>query len=557
MGKRNWVKPGSGQPASRAKSRSASPPGGDEGVHRYPAPGEPAPLGAEHVLNPTDGPSFVFNIAPDGAILYVHHARSDVPVDLLGTSIFDHTRPEQQDYVRTALQRVFATGEGCEYESRGFPPLVSHRWYEWRLAGNQLDSHVVSATMVVRDITPWKEREAELRQLCDRLKEDNERMSAGTASLKVTLAEYDEERKRARLSVNSNKQQVEQLSADVARLKATLEQRERQLETEKARNVKDDVVTATTIAKHATRWQKAERALEAEREKHKRQLEELYVELARREDRSVVSDGEQGEHDRYRTLLDHAGEAIFIIDAASGQFIDANDTGCRWLRRPRAELIKLKAADLDLEFPVDTPDENADHVPNTRRGGRVHILRDGVVRRQDGSTFAVEVATVRQRHADTEYTLVIAREVNARRRTQEALHEAEEKFHTLLDLSYDAIYLSARDGTVEEANRAAIELFGYTREELLRLEARKLYKHAKHIRAFQQDVEKDGIVSGMPVELSAKDGTSIHGLLTVTLRHGGDGSILGYQCIIRTDRKAEPAASGASVPPTDEVQWVK
>ncbi len=560
MGKRNWVKPGSGRPEPTATSRSGLSPGGSEVVPSYPASLEPAPLGAEHALDPSDGPTFVFNVGPDGAILYVHHARPDVAVDLQNSSIFDHTPLGQQDFVRAALARVFGNGDTSEYEALGFPPFVDDHWYECRLAANKLEGKVVSATVVVRDITRWKDKEGELRRLCDRLKEEKEQLSASADKLRGNFAERDREREQARLRENRDKQELEQLSADVARLMATLAERDRELVTERARNVKDDVVTATTIAKHATRWKKAEDALEGERVRHKKQLEQLYVELAKRQDDRTAGNG-KGEHDRFRRLLDQAGEAILITDPESGRFIDVNETACRWLRRSRKELLTLRTTDLELEFPVDAPDENADHVPNTRRRGRAHILRDGVVRRQDGSTFAVEVATVRRRHADCDYTIVVAREVNARKRTQQALREAEERFRWLFDLSNDVVYLSARDGTVEDANPAAVELFGYTREELLRLEARKLYKHAQDIRAFQQGVEDDGIVRDLPVVLSTKDGKLISGRLTATLRHAGDGSVLGYQCIIRP---APPTGPDQDAPSQDrnvgaegDIQWVR
>jgi CheY-like chemotaxis protein len=46
-------------------------------------------------------------------------------------------------------------------------------------------------------------------------------------------------------------------------------------------------------------------------------------------------------------------------------------------------------------------------------------------------------------------------------------------------------------------------------------------------------VAKKGFVRDMEVELVNKSGTPFQGLLTATHRHGGDGSVLGYQCVVR------------------------
>ena len=62
------------------------------------------------------------------------------------------------------------------------------------------------------------------------------------------------------------------------------------------------------------------------------------------------------------------------------------------------------------------------------------------------------------------------------RRAGEGTREAEEKYRTLFDESNDAIYITSREGKFLDVNPALLELFGYTREEMIdKLDVREIY----------------------------------------------------------------------------------
>ncbi len=304
------------------------------------------------------------------------------------------------------------------------------------------------------------------------------------------------------------------------------------------------VVSATIIARDMTGWQGAQDGLRTERDQLSDLLQQLSDELATVRDQLAHQDRSDSERARFRTILDQAGEAIFLIDPNTGRLVDANETACRWLGRGREQLLSMRIHDLNLEFSVESPNGVADHVTDTRYAPRPWVFTEGVHRRRNGTSFPVEVAIARGRFDDRDYLLIVARDIKQRRRIDEAVHENGDNYRSLFELSRDAIYLSARDGTVVEVNEAAIDLFGYSRAEIIGLEARNLYMEPRDIRAFQERVEEAGSVRDLPVEFRAKNGARIDGLLTVTHRRAGDGGILGYQCVVRprvdSDR-AEPA----------------
>ena len=136
------------------------------------------------------------------------------------------------------------------------------------------------------------------------------------------------------------------------------------------------------------------------------------------------------------------------------------------------------------------------------------------------------------------------RDITEQKRMQEALAASERRYRRLFEESRHALYITARDGTFIDANRALEELFGYSRGELKDLKAAVLYADPVDRARFQADVERRGSVRNYEVRLRNRDGTLRDCLLTTTARRSSDGSVLGYEGIIEdvTERKRSTEA---------------
>jgi two-component system, cell cycle sensor histidine kinase and response regulator CckA len=122
---------------------------------------------------------------------------------------------------------------------------------------------------------------------------------------------------------------------------------------------------------------------------------------------------------RFRSVLDQAGEAIFMIDPDSGGFIDVNETACRMLGFPRDELLTKNISDVELgDADWLTPASQAE----LRKGS---VSTESVYRRSDGSRSPVEIAVSLRRYIGQDYLLVVARDIAERKQMEIQLAQAD------------------------------------------------------------------------------------------------------------------------------------
>ena len=128
---------------------------------------------------------------------------------------------------------------------------------------------------------------------------------------------------------------------------------------------------------------------------------------------------------------------------------------------------------------------------------------------------------------------------NERKQIEEALRKSEERYRTLFEESRDAIYTTSEEGGFLDANQSMLNLFGYSREEMIGLKARETYVHPDDRLKFKQKIGREEFVRDYEIKLRKKDGTEMDCLLTAIVRKTADGNIAGYQGIIRdiTERK--------------------
>jgi len=134
-------------------------------------------------------------------------------------------------------------------------------------------------------------------------------------------------------------------------------------------------------------------------------------------------------------------------------------------------------------------------------------------------------------HDATEYSLM--QEELTRQRIEYERTIAEKKYHVLFEQSRDPIFISTREGRFVDINQSMLDLFGYTREEMMELAVEKIHTNPSNLKTLQEKIEQYEFVKDHDVTLRKKNGQEIDCLVTSTLRRGDKGEIIGYQGIIR------------------------
>jgi diguanylate cyclase (GGDEF)-like protein/PAS domain S-box-containing protein len=115
----------------------------------------------------------------------------------------------------------------------------------------------------------------------------------------------------------------------------------------------------------------------------------------------------------------------------------------------------------------------------------------------------------------------------------EALRRSEEKYRTLFEDSRDAIAITDRDGTFQDVNKAMLDLFGYKKEQMMVRKFQDLYVEPSAAAQFRHEIEKQGSLRDHEAKLLKKGGKAMHCHLIATQKRSEDGTVTGYQGIVR------------------------
>jgi PAS domain S-box-containing protein len=125
--------------------------------------------------------------------------------------------------------------------------------------------------------------------------------------------------------------------------------------------------------------------------------------------------------------------------------------------------------------------------------------------------------------------------------SMEALRRSEAKYRNIFEKSRDVIYITTREGEFLDVNESAYRLFGYTRNELLQMNAKQLYSNQADRKKFEKEIRLKGEISDHEVELKTKSGDKIYCLLSSSLQKKSNNTPDTYQGIIHDITKRKKA----------------
>jgi PAS domain S-box-containing protein len=195
-------------------------------------------------------------------------------------------------------------------------------------------------------------------------------------------------------------------------------------------------------------------------------LDEMALDISFAVDRFEIDTQRDAAERRFRTLVDHAADAVFIADL-DGRIVDMNDAACASLGYRRDELLGMNVIELDPDAANLGAAEVRRIHEQAMHAGQLYLGRH---RRKDGSTFPVEVRIGGMRLPDADYVIGLVRDITERLQAERALRDSEQLFRHISRASTDIAYScrSGADGSfeIDWMVGAAERITGYTLEEI-------------------------------------------------------------------------------------------
>lgn len=158
------------------------------------------------------------------------------------------------------------------------------------------------------------------------------------------------------------------------------------------------------------------------------------------------------------------------------------------------------------------------------------------VKCKDGNTKDIRFKTT---HLGDGTAVTMLEDITGLREAEKARIESEERFRSLFESSRDAIYIASGNGRFIDVNQAFVELFGYTKNETLKQNAKVAYLTIEDRIRLKKAIKENNFVRDFEIKLKKRNGAVMDCLLTVTSKKDENGKVIQYQGIVRdiTEKK--------------------
>jgi diguanylate cyclase (GGDEF)-like protein/PAS domain S-box-containing protein len=165
---------------------------------------------------------------------------------------------------------------------------------------------------------------------------------------------------------------------------------------------------------------------------------------------------------KYRSLFEHANDAILIVDIPTLQVVDANDVALSFLDYSRDDLNLLSVYDLDVSSAHGTTQARLNDLEIYN-----HVLYEHEICDRKNHCYQVEINAHKVNYGSEEVYQFVIRNISERKKTEQALIASEQRYRQMFDSNRAVkLVINPATGIIEDANQAAAEFYGYSKQQM-------------------------------------------------------------------------------------------
>jgi len=240
--------------------------------------------------------------------------------------------------------------------------------------------------------------------------------------------------------------------------------------------------------------------------------------------------------DRFRKLRGAAFDGAMIHE--DGCLIEVSQALANMLGYERSEIMGMHMSQLVTAESWELAQKNIHE--------QFEKPYEAIMVRKDGSTVSIEMVGRESLYQGRQVHISAIRDITQRKKAEEALRQSEKRFRDLAELSPQQLFEIDVEGNVMFANRQALDIYGYAREDLERgLNYLQLFvpEERERMKADMQRILAGDEVSALEYTALRRDRTAFPVLIypNLIVREGKPVGIRGIAIDITERKQAENA----------------
>lgn len=201
---------------------------------------------------------------------------------------------------------------------------------------------------------------------------------------------------------------------------------------------------------------------------------------------------------RYERMFRNHVAIMLLINPETGLIMDANQAACQYYGYSHEQITTMLISEINT-LPQEQIYKEMHYVRTEQKNYLTlkHRLASGIERDVEVFSCPVEIE---------QHTLLysIIHDITERKQAEDALKISEEQYRRIFESVTDALLVAdVAEANFVEVNPAACRIYGYTRDEMIGMNARDLMHPDYHpmLERFIRDIQTTGTFRGEPIEL--------------------------------------------------------